>query len=68
VGKRRLDLSPEARDLIVNRGWEHVELQDGPAAQAMIDGVRARPSRIYRAAEPEPEDVVDPDQIGLFDG
>lgn len=66
--KPRPDLSAEARDLIVNGGWEHVELQDGPAAQAMIDGVRPRPSSVYRAAEPEPEDVVDPDQIGLFDG
>lgn len=66
--KRRPDLSPEAEALIVNAGWEHVELQDGPAAQAMIDGVRARPSPVYRPAEPEPEDTVDPDQIGLFDG
>ena len=63
--KPRPELSAEARDLITKGGWEHVELMDGPAAQAMIAGVKARPSPVYAAAEPEVDDV-DPNQMGLF--
>ena len=52
----------------LQREWtfaDHVELMDGPAAQAMIAGVKARPSPVYAAAEPEVDDV-DPNQMGLF--
>lgn len=63
----RPELSAEARALIVNGGWEHVELMDGPAAQSMIAGVKAKPSTVYAAAEPE-VDEADPNQMGLFDG
>lgn len=68
--KPRPRLSPEARDLIVNGGgrWEHVELSDGPAAQAMVPGVRGRPAPVT-LAPPEAEcEEPDPNQIGLFDG
>ncbi len=42
---RAARLSEEAYRLIHDGSgrWEHVQLKDGPAAQAMVPGVRAKP-------------------------
>jgi hypothetical protein len=74
VSRRRLNrsgwfpLSPEARGLIRAGGWEYVELMDGPAAQALILGVRAKPPPpdLFTALEPEPDsDTPDPAQTEM---
>lgn len=45
--RRQFLLSPEAEALLTDGSgrWERLDLADGPAAQAMVEGVEARPFR-----------------------
>ena len=65
----RFDLSDEARSLILDGTgrWEHVELDDGPAAQAMVPGVKARPTPLAPAPA-DPMDERPEDHPDLFGG
>ena len=64
----RHELSAEAAALIADGSgrWEHVDLADGPAAQGMVPGVRARPSpAVHETVGAEDERPVDhPDLFG----
>lgn len=65
----RFDLSAEAAALLADGSgrWELVELGDGPAAQALVAGVKARPAPVeHDTVGAEDERPVDhPD---MFDG
>lgn len=67
--RRRFDLSPEARGLLADGSgrWERVDLADGPAAQGMVPGVRARPAPAERDTVGA-EDERPADHPDLFDG
>ena len=60
--RRQFALSPEAEALLTDGSgrWERLDLADGPAAQAMVEGVEARP---YRAGpiqvDPTPDRCTD---------
>lgn len=45
--RRQFRLSAEAEALLTDGSgrWERLDLADGPAAQAMVEGVKARPYR-----------------------
>lgn len=67
--KGRFALSAEAAALVLDEAgrWEHVQLADGDAAQAMVPGVKARPP-IFEAIPVEAlDDAPDPAQMHLPD-
>lgn len=65
----RYDMSDEAAALIADGSgrWEYVELGDGPAAQGMVPGVRARPAPVDHETVAE-TDERPADHPDLFDG
>lgn len=67
--KGRYALSPEAAALVMDEAgrWEHVQLDDGDAAQGMVPGVKAKPP-IYEAIPVEAlDEAPDPRQLPLPD-
>lgn len=65
--RSRFKLSAEAAALVLDGSgrWEHVQLSDGDAAQAMVPGVRARPPIAEALPVLAEEELPDPNQIAL---